>query len=100
MASVWKNGDRQWFLLHPGVEASDLHRHAHGGGAAIFRMRQGSKIPDHDHQHGEHTYVIEGSIRFGTRTLASGDAMWTEPGERHDVEALTDAVFMGVAPPK
>ncbi len=98
VARVWTDRERRWCAQSPGVECSDLHRHADGGGAALFRMRCGATIPEHNHVLGEHTYVIEGRIRFGSQVVEAGDAMWTEPGERHDVEALTDAMFVGVAP--
>jgi quercetin dioxygenase-like cupin family protein len=100
MTNVWRSAERVWQPLYPGVEASDLHRHAEGGGAALFRMRAGATIPLHDHVVGEHTYVIEGELEFGDTRMRTGDALWTEPGETHVVRALTDAMFLGIAPPK
>lgn len=100
MAKVFRHDARLWQPLYPGVEAMDLHRHEHGGGAALFRMRAGAVIPLHDHVLGEHTYVIEGELEFGTTRLGTGDALWTEPGETHVVRALSDALFLGVAPPR
>lgn len=100
MAKVWRSDARVWQPLYPGVEACDLHRHEDGGGAAIFRMRAGATIPTHDHVLGEHTYVIEGELEFGATRMRAGDALWTEPGEAHVVRAVTDAMFLGVAPPK
>jgi quercetin dioxygenase-like cupin family protein len=77
-----------------------LHRHTNGGGAALFRLEAGAAIPEHDHVAGEHVYIITGSLRFGRLFLAEGDALWVDPGEHHDVEALTDSVFLAVSPPK
>lgn len=100
MPTLWRQGDLHWIEAWPGVEVADLHRHEGGGGAAFFRLRPGSKIPEHIHVAGEHTYVIEGRLRFGETELGPGDALWTHPGEQHEVQALTTALFLGVAPPK
>ncbi len=100
MATVWKHDERVWTPMGPGVAYMDLHRHAEGGGAAMFRMRAGATIPLHDHVRGEHTYVIEGELQLGQLRVSAGDALWTEPGETHVVVAITDAIFIGIAPPK
>jgi quercetin dioxygenase-like cupin family protein len=63
-------------------------------------MREGAQISAHDHPCGEHTYVVSGRARFGAREVQAGDVLWTEPGERHVVVALTDVEFLGVAPPE
>lgn len=84
----------------PGVEVCNLVDHAKGGGSALFRMQAGSRIRWHEHPRGEHTYVVSGRARFGDRELEAGDVLWTEPGEAHEVCAITDAVFLGVAPPE
>lgn len=76
-----------------------LHRHDDGGASALFRMQAGAEIPLHNHLVGEHTYVIEGELEFGTTLVRAGDVLWTEPGETHVVRALSDALFLGVAPP-
>lgn len=100
MATVWKHDERVWTPMGPGVAYMDLHRHAEGSGAAMFRMRAGATIPLHDHVRGEHTYVIEGELQMGQLRVSAGDALWTEPGETHVVVAITDAIFIGIAPPK
>jgi quercetin dioxygenase-like cupin family protein len=100
MATVWRRDERGWEAMGPGVEHMELHRHAEGGGAALFRMVAGAVMLEHDHLRGEHTYVIEGELEMGGVVVRAGDALWTEPGERHQVRAITDALFLGVAPPK
>jgi quercetin dioxygenase-like cupin family protein len=100
MATIWRHDEREWEPLYPGVTTMSLHRHDDGGGAALFRMQAGAQVPLHDHSVGEHTYVIEGDLEFGAHRLRAGDALWTEPGESHTVRAITDALFLGVAPPK
>ena len=44
--------------------------------------------------------MLAGDVQFGSIHLEAGDALWVEPGERHDVRALTDATFLAVSPPK
>jgi quercetin dioxygenase-like cupin family protein len=100
MATVWRGSELEWRPAGPGVVSAALHRHANGGGAALFRLEAGATIPEHGHVAGEHVYVITGRLRFGQLSLAGGDALWVEPGEHHDVEALTEAVFLAVSPPK
>ena len=100
MATVWKRDERVWTPMGPGVAFMDLHRHPEGGGAALFRLDAGASIPLHDHMRGEHTYVIEGELQMGALHVRAGDALWTEPGESHVVRAITDAIFIGIAPPK
>jgi quercetin dioxygenase-like cupin family protein len=97
---VWKREQRVWTAMGPGVAFMDLHRHVEGGGAALFRLEAGATIALHDHPRGEHTFVIEGELMMGEQRVRAGDALWTEPGERHVVQAITDAIFLGIAPPK
>ncbi len=86
----------QW----PGVDVCALHDHPYGGGSALFRMRAGAVVSEHDHPLGEHTYIVSGRARFGTEEVGPGDVLWTQPGERHVVVALTEVEFLGVAPPE
>jgi quercetin dioxygenase-like cupin family protein len=83
----------------PGVEVCELVDHPGGGGSALFRMQAGARIPRHAHPRGEHTCILSGRARFGERDLEAGDVLWTEPGEAHEVCAITDVLFLGVAPP-
>lgn len=100
MPEVYGRESRRWIPAHEGVEYTDLHRHEPGGGAALFRLQPGARIPMHDHPRGEHTYVIEGTLEFGDVRVSAGDALWTEPGESHEVRAITHAMFVGVSPPR
>jgi quercetin dioxygenase-like cupin family protein len=96
----WKKDQLEWRDFAPGVVSAALHRHEQGGGAALFKMSAGATLPEHDHFSGEHVYVLTGDVQFGSLRLEAGDALWVEPGERHDVRALTDATFLAVSPPK
>lgn len=100
MATVWKQQRLQWRELEDGIEIAKLHRHVEGGGAALFRLKAGATMREHDHVAGEHSYVIEGVVDFGSERLEAGDALWVEVGERHEVTAVTDAIFLAVSPPK
>lgn len=79
------------------MEACPTGDHAHSG-ASLFRMRAGAVIPMHAHPKGEHTYIIEGEALFGELHVRAGDAVYTPPGEAHEVRALTEVVFLGMAP--
>ena len=67
-------------------------------GASMFRMRAGAVIAAHDHPLGEHTYIVQGQAQFGSIHARAGDMLYTRPGEVHEVRALTDVVFVGMAP--
>ena len=98
MAELYATGSRQWQPTRwPGVEASATGDHVHSG-ASLFRMRAGARISWHNHPHGEHTYIVEGEAMFGEVHAHAGDVVYTPPDEGHEVRALTDVVFLGVAP--
>jgi quercetin dioxygenase-like cupin family protein len=97
---TWKKDQLEWRDIAPGVVPAALHRHEQGGGAALFKMSAGATLPEHDHVAGEHIYVLAGDLKIGSLSLETGDALWIEPGERHDVRALNDASFIAVSPPK
>ena len=100
MSAYFRQPSRVWNEVYPGVFASDLHRYATGGGAALFRLDPGARMPEHNHLTGEHGYVIEGTGVFGDQTLSAGDAFWMDVNERHDVRALTTLVFFAASLPR
>jgi len=67
-------------------------------GAALFRMRAGAVIDVHAHPNGEHTYIVEGEGMFNDLHVRAGDVVYTHPTETHQVRALTELVFLGMAP--
>lgn len=98
MSELYSNAHRRWRPAQwPGVEACATGDHVHSG-ASLFRMRAGATISWHEHPHGEHTYMVEGEAMFGDMHVRAGDVLYTAPGEGHVVRALTDVVFLGVAP--
>jgi quercetin dioxygenase-like cupin family protein len=86
--------------IHPGVFASELHRYGPGGGAALFRLEAGARMPEHTHPSGEHGYVIEGTGVFGDQTLSAGDAFWMDVDDRHHIHAITELVFLAASLPR
>lgn len=100
MAKYFDGASRVWDEIEPRAFASDFHRYTSGGGAAIFRMEMGARMPEHEHPTGEHGYVVAGVGKFGERTLEAGDAFWMDPGDRHDVVAVTDLVFLAISLPR
>jgi quercetin dioxygenase-like cupin family protein len=57
---------------------------AAGGGCALSA---------HSHHGTEEVVVMAGQVRIGGIELAAGDYLFTEPGEEHDVVAVTAAVI-------
>lgn len=98
MAQHFPAAARRWVPSQwPGVERTDVGDHDFSG-ASLFRMEAGAIISLHEHPHGEHTYIIEGEAMFGDLHVRAGDALYTLPGEVHEVRALTRVVFLGAAP--
>ncbi len=98
MAELYASQVRRWLPSQwPGVEASATGDHVHSG-ASLFRMQAGAVIAWHVHPQGEHTYMVQGEAMFGDMHVRAGDVVYTAPGEGHEVRALTNAVFLGVAP--
>lgn len=99
--SEYFEGAQNWDEMQPGVFVRDGHRYPNnGGGAAVFRMKAGSTMAKHDHPTGEHGYIVSGMGEFGGKRLEAGDMFWMNPGETHDVIAITDLVFFAVSLPR
>lgn len=91
---VNKAADRNWKPTdHPGVERALFRNNATGGRSSVVRLAQGSRVPRHVHEGTEEVVVLAGLVRLGAAELAAGDYLFTEPGEEHDVVALTDATI-------
>jgi quercetin dioxygenase-like cupin family protein len=91
---VNKAADRSWTATdHPGIDRSLFRQHEAGGRSSVIRLVQGSRFPRHTHQGTEEVVVLSGLVSIGGIELATGDYLFTEPGEEHDVVALTDATI-------
>lgn len=91
---VKKAADREWKPTdYAGIERSLFRNNETGGRSSVVRLRQGTRVPRHVHHGTEEVVVLAGNVRIGEVELAPGDYLFTEPGEEHDVEALTDATI-------
>ena len=91
---VNKAASRKWKATdYAGIERS-LFRHNEGGGrSSVVHLLQGARFPRHAHHGSEEVVVLAGIVLIGGVELSQGDYLFTEPGEEHDVQALTDAVI-------
>ena len=88
--------DRQWTDTdYPGVQRSLFRNNAAGGRTSVVRLAAGSRVPRHVHEGSEEVLVLRGRVRIGGAELDEGDYLFTEAGEEHDVEGVTDgAIFV------
>ena len=91
---VNKAADRQWLPTdHPGIDRSLFRNNDSGGRSSVVRLTQGSRFPRHAHHGTEEVVVLSGRVRIGGVELAPGDYLFTQPGEEHDVVAVSDATI-------
>ena len=64
-----------------------------GGRSSAVRLIKGSRFPRHAHEGTEEVVVLSGSVRIGGVELRAGDYLFTDPGEEHDVVAISDATI-------
>jgi quercetin dioxygenase-like cupin family protein len=89
---VNKAADRQWVATdHPGIDRSLFRNNDTGGRSSIVRLTQGSRFPRHAHHGTEEVVVLSGIVLIGGIELTPGDYLFTQPGEEHDVVAVSDA---------
>lgn len=91
---VNKAADREWLATgYPGIDRSLFRNNESGGRSSVVRLAQGARFPRHAHHGTEEVVVLAGSVRIGNVDLAQGDYLHTEPGEEHDVFAISDATI-------
>jgi len=91
---VNKSTTREWSATdYPGIERSLFRNNDTGGRSSIVRLAGGTRFPRHAHHGTEEVVVLNGTVAIGGVELASGDYLFTNPGEEHDVVAVTDAVI-------
>lgn len=89
---VKKTTDREWKPTdYPGIDRSLFRSNDSGGRSSVVRLKQGTRFPRHAHHGTEEVVVLSGVVRIGGVELAAGDYLFTEPGEEHDVVAVSDA---------
>ena len=91
---VNRAADREWIDTgHAGIERSLFRNNQTGGRSSVVRLAQGARFPRHPHHGPEEVVVLSGIVQVGGVDLATGDYLFTEPGEEHDVVALSDATI-------
>lgn len=89
-----KASERTWAATgYAGIERSLFRNNEGGGRSSVLRLTAGSRFPRHAHQGTEEVLVLAGRVSLGGVDLAVGDYLFTEPGEEHNVVAITDAVL-------
>ena len=91
---VNKSSSRKWTPTdYPGIERSLFRNNETGGRSSVVRLTGGSRFPRHAHHGTEEVVVLTGIVLIGGTELAPGDYLFTQPGEEHDVVAVSDAVI-------
>jgi quercetin dioxygenase-like cupin family protein len=91
---VKKAADREWSPTdYPGIERSLFRNNDAGGRSSVVRLAQGARFPRHAHHGTEEVVILSGVVRIGGVELAAGDYLFTQPGEEHDVVAVSDATI-------
>ena len=86
--------NRQWKSTETsGVELSLFRNNEWGGRSSVVRLRKQARVPRHAHHGDEEVVVLSGTVLIGGVELSEGDYLFTQPGEEHDVVALTDAII-------
>jgi quercetin dioxygenase-like cupin family protein len=89
---VKKTADRQWTQTdYQGIDRCLFRTNDSGGRSSVVRLKQGTRFPRHAHHGTEEVVVLAGVVRIGGVELAAGDYLFTEPGEEHDVVAVSEA---------
>lgn len=89
-----KAAERAWIPTdYPGIERCLFRNNDAGGRSSLVRLKQGSRFPRHAHTGTEEVLVLQGQVTLGPVPMGAGDYLFTEPGEEHDVVAVTDAII-------
>ncbi len=89
-----KASEREWLGAGSnGVQRCLFRNNDSGGRSSVLRMAAGTRVPRHTHHGTEEVLVIEGRVALDGVEMSVGDYLFVEPGEEHDVVALTDALL-------
>jgi len=89
-----KSSEREWAASGvAGIERSLFRNNEAGGRSSLVRLVAGARFPRHVHHGTEEVLVLSGRVTVGGVDMSPGDYLFTEPGEEHDVVALSDAVI-------
>ena len=85
---------RQWAATDfAGIDRALFRNNETGGRSSVVRLTEGARFPRHAHHGTEEVVVLSGRVRIGGVELAPGDYLFTQPGEEHDVVAVSDATI-------
>lgn len=88
------SAERQWKATeYAGIERCLFRNNDGGGRSSVVRLKASARFPRHAHLGTEEVLVLAGRVEIGGAALETGDYLFTEPGEEHDVLAVTDAVI-------
>ena len=91
---VNKAVNREWKVTeYAGIERSLFRNNDAGGRSSVVRLMQVARFPRHAHHGSEEVVVLAGAVLIGGIEMNQGDYLFTQPGEEHDVVALSDAVI-------
>jgi quercetin dioxygenase-like cupin family protein len=84
-AAIVRAQEGEWQALpYPGVSAKLLFFDRETGFmTSLVRMAPGAVYPSHNHVSPEHSYVLEGDVRFEDHTLQAGDYEVALPSSAH-----------------
>jgi len=89
-----KASEREWVGAGSnGVQRSLFRHNDTGGRSSVLRMTAGARVPRHTHHGTEEVLVLSGRVALDGVEMVEGDYLFVEPGEEHDVVALTDALL-------
>ncbi len=89
---MYRSANREWKSTgHAGIHRALFRDNDTGGRSSVVRLVAGSRLPRHAHEGTVEVLVLAGTVRIGGVELASGDCLFTTPGEEHDDVAVTDA---------
>jgi len=87
--------DSDWQPWGTGKAHARLVGTADGYYQMLIRAEAGYNGDEHEHDHAEFSYVIEGTLRTNGVELGPGDGYAAASGSMHDsFEVLTDAVYL------
>lgn len=97
-----KHSDSGYASPMDGIQQKTL---VHGAKTLMteFRLRKGSIVPQHSHQHEQTGYLVTGKVKFnaGSEVIVCrpGDSWCIQSDLEHGAEALEDSVLVEVFSP-
>ena len=69
-----------------------------GAGAGLIKMAPTCSYPAHEHEAGEHVYVLEGVLLIGTERFGPGDYIYSPPGSVHAPRTDEGCILLSTYP--